>query len=505
MINIDNYIDNPKPQRPPLGNCQNRVKETKRKWVRSAELRGCGQSPHTIPLKYLLLSLFSLHLLFSPLQATLVDLLPFHAAKAQLPGVAQEMRAPGYWIARHPAPDKLVLDRESIVQLNREIRASSRAVSDLSGHSSRMGGEAIRSQIRAMHALVSGMKLFDGDGNRVGNDFWEKMTALEAVGRVPNSIAVRFAFATSFAHQRIVPSLQNLNKVATDTEFDELQNSGYDIGTPLVIYHESADGNWVFGATSLTTGWFMKSAVGFCSQSEWKAYQQSESFVVVTSSKADLWGDTSAHTYLGYQRMGCRLPLLGDSGFYYKVRLLRRDSSGDAVVIDAFVAKSDVHEGYLPYTPRNAITQAFRMLGEKYGWADMQGDWDCSSLLISIFRCFGIELPRNGANQAKSGNVVHTFSGGETASERRQIISEKATGGITLLNMKGHIVLYLGTVDKNPYVLHDAWAYRNANGDAIHQNVNVIGGTIVSGLDLGTGSEKGSLLTRLLKVTLISR
>ncbi len=443
-------------------------------------------------------------LMATALLSTLVDKLPFLAAKAQLPDVTLEMRTAGFWIGRHPSPDSLILDAAGINSLNRLIRKNSRAVSNIKEHSSVIAGQTVRAQIIAMHDLVSGMKLHDRAGQPVKASFWQDMTAAENRAAIPANVKVRFAFATAFAHQRLVPSRENLNKVATDTEFDELQNSGYDIGTPIVIYHTSADGNWLMGATSLTTGWFRRQDLAFCDRETWRSYQTPQQFAVVTAAKADLWSDPLATRHAGFARMGSRFPLISSSPGYSTVKLPFRDDKGMLSLRDGYIATADLYSGYLPYTARNALNQSFKLLGQSYGWADMQGDWDCSSLLISIYRCFGIELPRNGANQALSGKVLISFQGAESASKRRQEITGKALGGVTLLQLKGHIGIYLGSVDGVPYFLHDAWAYRKASGDGIHQDVNVMARTVVSGLDLGESSAKGSMLMRLVKVTLIA-
>jgi len=49
----------------------------------------------------------------------------------------------------------------------------------------------------------------------------------------------------------------------------------------------------------------------------------------------------------------------------------------------------------LPFTRANLLRQAFRFLGERYGWGhDYQGR-DCSGFVSEVYRSMGVQLPRN--------------------------------------------------------------------------------------------------------------
>ena len=109
-------------------------------------------------------------------------------------------------------------------------------------------------------------------------------------------------------------------------------------------------------------------------------------------------------------------------------------------------------------------------------------------------------MPRNSKEQAKVGVKLVEFT--ENTTEQEKLNAFKNIGNkIAILPMKGHIMLYLGTVDNRIYAIHSVWGYREPtlNGD----RVRVINRATVSDLSLGEGSKKGSLLKRLKGIVLI--
>ncbi|MGE5307930.1 MAG: C40 family peptidase, partial [Deltaproteobacteria bacterium] len=157
-----------------------------------------------------------------------------------------------------------------------------------------------------------------------------------------------------------------------------------------------------------------------------------------------------------------------------------RDSRGGLRESEGSLPRESVSVGFLPYTQRTILVQAFKLLGAPYGWGGSGGEQDCSSFLQEIFSTVGIRLPRNSSEQAKAGSAVDLPS---------------AVPAITILGMKGHIMLYLGEYEDNPYAIHAVWAYREPgpSGDIIRK----IGRVAVTPLSLGEGSKKGSWQKRI--------
>ena len=157
-----------------------------------------------------------------------------------------------------------------------------------------------------------------------------------------------------------------------------------------------------------------------------------------------------------------------------------------------------VHKGSLPCTARNIIQQAFELLNAPYGWGGMYGEQDCSRFIQEIFATTAVLFPRNSADQAQVGLLMGEFDENTTGREKLEALSNKAVGGISLLYMKGHIMLFLGIANKKPYAIHATWAYRDPawRGNAVRR----INRVAVSHLVLGRYSKRGSLLKRLLVI-----
>ena len=56
----------------------------------------------------------------------------------------------------------------------------------------------------------------------------------------------------------------------------------------------------------------------------------------------------------------------------------------------------------LPLTRANLIRQAFKFLGERYGWGHDYNARDCSGFVSEVYRSMGVLMPRNTSDQARS-------------------------------------------------------------------------------------------------------
>lgn len=415
--------------------------------------------------------------------------------------VTPEMLNPGFWISRHPSPDAVIMTPAQIEKFNTSIRNRRGTVALMPNLTGNIAGRTIRQSIENGLQHVRGMRLYDANGDRVTEGAWNAIRINCNLSAVPGTIRIRAAFPAVFADQRIVPSDVNFNKKPFDYEFDELQNSGYDIGTPLVIYHTSADGNWVYGSSAVTSGWFRVGELCFLEDAAWKDYQTAKDFVIVTSARADVWQDSLRVRYSGPARMGSRFPLLGEYQDSYIISLPVRDSLGSRL-IRGYVSKRDSQAGYLSYTARNVYELAFRMLNRPYGWADTNGDTDCSSYLRQLLACFGISLPRNSAEQEKSGKILHTFGSRESNLSRNDLIVKHGRPAITVLRRPGHVTLYLGSVDGRAYIIHNTWAERIRNGENT-DNVHVINRVVVSDVFIGDKSTQGPMVKHFSAISVL--
>jgi len=175
-------------------------------------------------------------------------------------------------------------------------------------------------------------------------------------------------------------------------------------------------------------------------------------------------------------------------------------ADGTLTIQEAYMNAEDVNTGFLPFTARNIYKQALMMLNQPYGWGDMYGEQDCSRFLQMVFATMGIVLPRDSKTQAQVSNSTVDFDGKIKDAVKTAAIA-KAPAATTLLVMKGHIMLYLGTVNGKPYAIHDTTGYKQKVGQKeIPYDIDRV---IISDLSLGQGSQKGSLLRRLTRIVTI--
>jgi len=313
-------------------------------------------------------------------------------------------------------------------------------------------------------------------------------------------VAPRYGLVVHFASQRFLPTKEVLYESKGDFEFDQLQNSALDVGTPVAVVHTSTDGLWYYVMTDISDGWVEAKNIALGDVNQVKEFSKNNDFAVVIKPKADIFLNESMTDYYDYVRMGMRLPLSGVDAGRVTVDVPVMGADGSLAVQEAYMNAEDVNTGYLAFTARNIFKQALMMLNQPYGWGDMYGEQDCSRFLQMIFATVGIVLPRDSKNQAQVSSSIVDFD--EKSDDAAKIAAiMKSPAASTLLAMKGHIMLYLGTVNGKPYAIHDTTGFKKMEDDK--EVTYAIDRVIISDLSLGQGSEKGSLLRRLTRTVTI--
>ena len=419
----------------------------------------------------------------------------YFAAPTLLPGTTVEMKTPGYWISRHPYPDRLIMGPDEIVNFNSGICRLTGVIPDISLFPEWISRKTFLDARRRQLERFRRGRYYRLDGSAADNAFYssiEENMALSGPG--PEDIAVRFAYVVHNADQRLLPLAEGLNASPGDVDFDELQNSSLGPGTPVAVLYTGRDGKWHYVSSTVSEGWVDDNSLAFCGREETKDPDAGGDFAVVTAARADIYLDPGLKEYYDYARMGDRFILKAAGPAAVEIVLLLRGGDGRLKRKSGYISIDEINRGYLSYTPRNAIRQAFRMLNTPYGWGGMYGEQDCSQFIREVFSVMGIKLPRNSSVQAQVGRLL---SGVSTEAKEKCFSWENgAAGGITTICLNGHIMLFLGTEGGRPYAIHDGWAYRvrDAGGK---DEVRLVNRVAVTGLDLGEGSRKGSFLRRI--------
>jgi hypothetical protein len=408
-----------------------------------------------------------------------------------------------FWINRHPFPDKVILDSRQIEAFNSHIATSLKLTKDIAALPSRYpGGEFMVSQDSVLEGLAK-RRLYLKDGRPATRSFYKKAREDMNLEAVDSEIDLGFGLVTHRADQRLLPTEDGLYARRGEFDFDEVANSALDVGTPLAILKRSSDGAWLYAFAPSSSGWVEAKKVALCPREEVADFLKRSPFLIVIKAKSDIFLDRSLAEYYDCARMGVRLPLASDtdSGLAGILLPVRRED-GSLLLRRAYLKAREVREGYLPYTPRNIFYQAFELLNAPYGWGGRSGGIDCSDFIRQVFATVGIILPRNSKEEAQVGLLVGEYGRGATKDSKIRTLAASSVGGITLLCLRGHIMLFLGMANGRPYAIHALWAFEQKVGP--RTVVRPVGRVAVTGLSLGEGSKKGSLLERIYAIRMIS-
>jgi hypothetical protein len=171
--------------------------------------------------------------------------------------------------------------------------------------------------------------------------------------------------------------------------------------------------------------------------------------------------------------------------YSYTVYLPTRDANGKLKREFALISShQDVHIGYPKLTVNNILTLAFSCLGDRYGWGGMLGAMDCSLYTRNIYRCFGLEIPRNTNWQANMSAYRKDLS--QLDAKQKAAFIKTLTPG-ALIQFPGHITMYLGTVNGKSYVISDLGSLAESTGDL---NIKSVYSVSINSLDVRRRSGK---------------
>ncbi len=426
----------------------------------------------------------------------------YYTANTEIPGTVIEMKTPGYWVSQIDEPDSIIMDANQIALFNKDTEKAGVFISNIFDNDN--SGDLINLKRTLDNSIqfIRSTKLYHTNGKKIEKSFSDEIEILSNSNNMQYN--VDYCFFINNSDLRIIPYQEQLTDVKKELFFDAIQTSRINIGTPGVVVHYSNDAEWVFVKTHNVSAWTKKSNIAICSEDELKQII-SKDFVVVTDGKTDVYTDSNCLRYINYTRMGSIFYLHNDKGNSKSVKVMVpfADENGRLVMRDGYINTMSVNKGFIDYTARNSINQAFKLLNSPYGWGGMFGEQDCSQYFCEIFACFGVFLPRNSSSQSLVGMVNPAMKKELSDDDKFLLIKNEAIPGITFLRRPGHIVLYLGSINKDIYVIHAAWGYKeNIQSKDV---LRVINRVVVSNLRIGHDSKKGSLLQLINRMNSVNR
>lgn len=372
----------------------------------------------------------------------------------------------GYWIAKLPDAERVALDADAIAARNAELPKLEPSWHDLAALPASLDRNAIRVRVEKLSAPPT-RNLYAEDGHALVAGELAVIRDSLALDAIAPRTQLRFALVVHRAALRTFPTMQRAFSKPGEFDIDRFQESVLFPGTPVAVLHASRDGGWRFVVAPNYAAWIQADALADGSRDEVLAYASKAPRLVVTGGGVHTAFDPSrpALSQLSLD-MGTHLPLLADwprgtpvSGqaayASWVVQLPMRDANGHLQLVPALVPRGqDVHVGDLALSRANVLRQAFKLLGERYGWGHDYYGRDCSGFLSDVFATFGIRMPRNTGDQAKSPVFEHQ-SFDDTASRANRLRAVAALQVGDLVYIPGHVLMVVGFERGEPWVIHD--------------------------------------------------
>ncbi len=426
----------------------------------------------------------------------------------QAPIGTDAMQKADYWLESLREPDEVLQTPEQVREQNVRWEKTVPSLHALSDYPEFISHEALVRLLTADRPPDG--ELFDEWGRAVDGAFWEMLSAACATPQPDGEkTAVHYGFAVKRLDVRTFPTGAGVFRKGQGERFDRLQETAWPVFEPLVILHHSKDGRFVYAQSRSYKGWTRAEGVAETDRetfhSQLAIFAQG-AFATVLERSALVYlpdGETREVAF------ATRLPLADagareatpDGDGRLAVWWPVRDGEGRLNLVRAAVAQTDAFPGHLPCTRRSLIGQAFKLLGESYGWGGACGLHDCSSFVMDIYRTVGMDLPRNTDDQeAVPSARAHRFAPGDDIAARMSVLSTFRAGDA--LYMPGHTMVWLGLRDGRAYVIHDYSGYAVPDGSGGWMGVPVQSvGVMPLDLHLGDGRQYVEALTSAVSFT----
>lgn len=435
--------------------------------------------------------------------------------------MSTEKLAVGYWLDKlhssseqnqiqtQPDAQQVLMSPQQIAQYNQQLVASNRYISDPLDMPDVLSAFALRAKLNSISKPASAGRYY-ADGHKLATQDYQQYQHNMQLEAIAASNPVEFALVVQRASLRTFPTYDRVFNAAMDTDLDRFQESALFPGEAVALLHTSRDGKWVLVQAYNYLAWMETNKLAIGSRDEVQAFTQASPFLVVS-------GDKVHSNYVPKQQiseiqldMGVRLPLVAPQDISTLVQgqnpyashvvwLPTRNGSGRLTLVQALISRNqDVQQGYLQFTQGNILTQAFKFLGERYGWGHDFNARDCTGFIGEVYRSFGIWMPRNSSEQGNGEyGFNQRFAKNALMADKLQAIGQLEVGD--LIYIPGHVMLYLGLDQGQPYVIHDVkgLAYFDGNGRLYKGSLNGVSVTPLTPLRM---SQKNSYLDRLYNI-----
>lgn len=380
------------------------------------------------------------------------------------PNTTAEMCNADHWLKKRTGTDQIIMTPEEIETLNREIIATKGTNTyDLANEAETFDG------ISLLGGMTMDMEYIESQNNYINGELVSADYFAPIKANIPKESDLQAAMQKQYGYcvnrtvMKSMPYDEFISDAPTDPEWDNWVLSAVAVNEPIVAFITTVDGEYTYIKSRCCYGWVPTEDIALCeNKAEWEAFLNPDEILVVTGEKVYLEASADKDLSEKMLTMGTVLPLVTENPGKvahrlawnnYIVKMPARADDGSFYQKDALIsANRDVNIGYLPYTQENILKQAFKALGNRYGWGGMLNAPDCSAFAKEVYKCFGFDLARN-TNWQAAMPVKQISLKGMTDDEKKEILDEVPLGAI--LQFPGHEMIYIGENNDLYYTIND--------------------------------------------------
>lgn len=322
----------------------------------------------------------------------------------------------------------------------------------------------------------------------------------------------QYAISTRNSNLRVFPTqsviFYNPDAPGEGFPFDYNQNSHIKINTPLFVSHYSLDKAWVYVEANSLFGWLPVKDIAFINQAQRQTFK-SGNYYVATQDEFALFDQSE--NFVEYIKLGTIFPIVNGSLTSVKAVFKQRNSliaqpENSAELVFSNIDKQQVAQKPLAFNRVNLNKISNALIGEDYGWGGVLANRDCSAFTKDFFAPFGIYLKRNSSKQLEAGQYIELKELDNEAKKQR--ILEDAIPFMTLIYLRGHIMLYVGEKAGEPLVFHNIWGLRTLQDDGSTGRF-IIGRAVITTLEPGKELpnliQEASILTKVQGMVILDK
>ena len=268
--------------------------------------------------------------------------------------------------------------------------------------------------------------------------------------------------------------------------FDYNQNTAVYINTPIFISHLSQDRAWAYVATNFAMGWIKTEHIATLDFNKRRVFQNSY-YGVAFKDNFPIYDEQN--NFIEYIKLGTIFPV--NKG---KLLVAVKDKGLKGRLL--YTSSKHIYKKPIPFNKTTLNRAINELKDEPYGWGGLYNTRDCSSMTRDLYALFGLYLARNSAGQKYTGEYI-SFQELSNEEKKRKII-EIGKPFLTLIYLKGHVMLYVGEEKGEPILFHQVWGVRTIQNDIPGRFI--IGKsaftTLEPGKELSTFDSQSSILTK---------